>query len=299
MRRYGWLLLAGVCLHAAAQSQSPDSAAARLAASSGGPIDKAQLEMRLEAVGKLIESSSAAQQIEASGDGRAREKRDKARAIHKASLDAYRGGDLATSSRLLPEASVLMFEAVRLAAPEQVAAGKTRSDFNARHESVKSLLAAYTRIAAEKRDPRSAETTRVIEASLGEAQRLAEGGRHGEGRAVLDRAYLVAKAAIGSVRQGDTLVRSLNFASKEEEYVYELDRNDTHQMLIKVLLDEKRGSGSIDGMLKGYVDKAQALRGQAQSAAQRKDWTDGIRLLEESTAELVRAIRNAGIYIPG
>jgi len=101
------------------------------------------------------------------------------------------------------------------------------------------------------------------------------------------------------VRQGDTLVRSLNFASKEEEYVYELDRNDTHQMLIKVLLDEKRGSGSIDGMLKGYVDKAQALRGQAQSAAQRKDWTDGIRLLEESTAELVRAIRNAGIYIPG
>ena len=39
------------------------------------------------------------------------------------------------------------------------------------------------------------------------------------------------------MRSGDTLVRSLNFASKEEEYRYEIDRNDTHQMLIKVLVE--------------------------------------------------------------
>jgi hypothetical protein len=299
MKHIGWLLLAGCCLQAAAQSQPPDSAATRLATSAGGPVDRTQLELRLEAVGKLLESSSAARQVEASGDARAKEKRDKARDIHKRALEAYRGGDLATSSRLLPEASVLMFEAVRLAAPEQVTAEKARHDFNARQESVKSLLAAYGRIASEKRDARAGETTRAIESSLAEAKQLGEGGRYVEGRAVLDRAYLVAKAAIGSVRQGDTLVRSLNFASKEEEYAYELDRNDTHRMLIKVLLDEKRGAADVERMVKGYVDKAGELRQQAEAAAAGKDWTGGIRLLEASTAELVRAIRNAGIYIPG
>jgi hypothetical protein len=33
--------------------------------------------------------------------------------------------------------------------------------------------------------------------------------------------------------------------------------------------------------------------------ATKKDYEAGIQLLEESTKELVRAIRGAGVYIPG
>ena len=97
------------------------------------------------------------------------------------------------------------------------------------------------------------------------------------------------------MRSGDTLVRSLDFATKEEEYRYELDRNDTHQMLVRVLLEGKpRTPGQ-----QTFIDKALQLRGEADAAAVGRDHTAAVKLLEESTRELIRAIRSAGVFIPG
>ena len=278
-----------------------DSAASRLNASTSAQIDKDQLGLRLESVSKLLESSSAAKQIESSGDPRALSTRDKARAIYKNAKDAFNAGDLAKANRLLPEATVLMFEAVRYAAPDEVVAKKLEADFNARNESVKALLAAYKRVAAEKSSAKGvSETVSSIEKSIGEAGKLGAAGKYAEGRAELDRAYLVAKAAISSLRSGDTLVRSLNFASKAEEYHYEIDRNDTHLMLIKVLVDEKRATNpQLDQQVQTFVNKSRELRVSAEAAAASKDYAQAVKLLEESTTELVRAIRNAGVYIPG
>ena len=96
------------------------------------------------------------------------------------------------------------------------------------------------------------------------------------------------------MRGGDTLVRSLTFASAEEEYHYEIDRNDTHRMLLNVLIEPARTSQVAPG-----TQQAAVLRGNAESAAQAKDFKAAVRLLEDSTRELVRAIRTAGVYIPG
>jgi hypothetical protein len=67
-------------------------------------------------------------------------------------------------------------------------------------------------------------------------------------------------------------------------------------MLIKVLVDDKKASGD---MVQTYLSKAQEKRIKADDAASRKAYDEAVKLLEDSTAELVRAIRNAGIYIPG
>ena len=101
------------------------------------------------------------------------------------------------------------------------------------------------------------------------------------------------------MRGGDTLVRSLNFATREEEYQYELDRNDTHLMLLKVLAADKPKIPGMDGMLKGHVDKAAALRAQAEETSRSGDRAAAIEGLEASTRELVRAIRSLGVFIPG
>jgi hypothetical protein len=52
-------------------------------------------------------------------------------------------------------------------------------------------------------------------------------------------------------------------------------------------------------MVQGFIAKAKELRAKADAAASGKDYATGVKLLEESTTELVRAIRGAGIYIPG
>lgn len=262
-------------------------------------VDRTQVERKLESIGTLIEKSSAAKQIEASQVATARDKREAARALLAKAQAAYQKSDLGATSKLLDDAARQMFEAVRLAAPQQVTQGKTRADFDARVESVKVLLEAQKRIAAEKGSSSATESTRKIEKQMQAANELAAAGKLEQARATIDAAYLEAKVSIGSMRTGDTLVHALNFANKEEEYRYELDRNDTHQMLIKVLLDEKRESSSVDKMIQGFQDKAAELRKQAEGAAAKKDFEGAIRLLEQSTTELVRAIRGAGVYIPG
>jgi hypothetical protein len=266
-----------------------------------GAQDREQLERRVQSIGTLIETSSAARQVETSGVAAARERRDNARLIHREAAAALRGGDVATAGQLLDQAAREMMAGARLAKPEQVMGEKNKRDFDARMESARALLAAQQRITREKAAGREAQdAARSIERQIGEAQALAAQGRVEEGRTILDRAYLTARVSIEAMRRGDTLVRSLNFASKREEYDYEIDRNDTHRMLITVLLsDRKDASGAMPASMQAFTDKATALRGEAEALARRADHAGAIKVLEDSTRELVRAIRSGGIYIPG
>lgn len=278
----------------------PATPAGQAGAAQQTPLDKEQLERRLLSVGRLIEQSSASRQIEASGDARALERRAKARDAYRQALQARDAGDYATAARLAAASSTLMFEAARLAGRDRASEGRRRADFAARLESVQSLLAAQQRISAEKPGtPDAAETARSIEKLIGEASQLAAANDLQKAETVLDQAYLLAKAAVSSMRAGDTLVRSLNFATPEEEYRYELDRNDTHMMLVKLLTADKPRMAGMDGMLNGFVAKAGDLRGQAEHAAASGDHAAAIERLEGSTRELVRAIRSLGIFIPG
>jgi len=263
--------------------------------------DRDQLERRVQSVGTLIDTSSAARQIDASGEPAARAKRDSARLIHREAAASLRAGDTAATARLLDQATREMMDGARLARPEQVAGEKTRRDFNARLDSARALLAAQQRITQEKgAAPEATDATRRIEAQIAQAQQLAAAGRLDEARPVIDRAYLTARVSIEAMRRGDTLVRSLNFASPREEYDYELDRNDTHRMLIDVVLaDRKDASGAMPAGMQAFVDRAAALRGNAETQARGGDHGTAVRTLEESTRELVRAIRAGGLYIPG
>jgi len=263
--------------------------------------DRAQVERRLQSVATLIDSSSAARQIDASRDPIAAERRSRARALQREAAAAFAANDLARASTLLDDATRQMLEAARMAAPEQVTADKKRADFDNRVESVKALLAAQQRIVKEKgAGPQSIEAGKQVETLVATATRQAQGGQIDQARATIDQAYLVAKVSIGSLRGGDTLVRSLHFESKKDEYDYELDRNETHRMLVTVLVEEKRaGNAALDRSVQGSLDSAAQMRGEAERLASRGQYDDAVRKLEDSTRELVRAIRGAGVYIPG
>jgi hypothetical protein len=276
-----------------APAAAPETAASRLA---GNKIDKGQLSSNLDSVAKLLESSSAARQIESSKAPEAMQRRDRARELHRAAKAALEQDNLEKASALLAESRSTFFDAVRFAAPEEVSVKKLENDYLLQLESVQALLGAYKRVSDEKAAEGVAATVAQIERSMAAGAALAKDRKFKEARAEIDRGYLVAKAGLTSLRSGDTLTRSLNFANKEEEYHYEIDRNNTHQMLIKVLVDDKKASGD---MVQAYLSKAQEKRIKADDAASRKAYDEAVKLLEDSTAELVRAIRNAGIYIPG
>lgn len=275
------------------------SAASAWSQAASAPPNREQVERRVTSTGSLIGQSSAAKQVESSGNVDAIAARDRAKALHARAQASLAEGDVAAANRFADAAARTMMEAVRLAAPDQLNERKDRSDFETRLKSTRSLLEAQQRIAAEKGSgARNAELTQRIEGMLVEAQKLATSGHLPEGRRLLDQAYGASRAAIGGMRSGDTLVRSLNFATKEEEYAYEIDRNDTHRMLVQVLLQDRRNASN-DAMVEKALQASSALRRQAEEQAARREFESGVRTLEESTRELVRAIRSAGVFIPG
>jgi ketosteroid isomerase-like protein len=259
--------------------------------------DREQLERRVQSVATLIESSSAARQIESSGDAGAREKRDNARLIHREAVLTLQRGDVPAAAKLLNEATREMMSGARLAKPEQVAGAHAKREFTARMDSARALLAAQQRITIEKGNGAEAtQATRSIEGLIADADKRAAAGRVDEARPLVDRAYHTARVSIEAMRRGDTLVRSLNFASPREEYEYEIDRNETHRMLIQVLLADRKDR--MPGM-QSFIDRAATLRGDAEAQARRGEHPAAIKTLEDSTRELVRAIRAGGVYIPG
>jgi len=276
----GTLLALALLLHGAALAQ-----------------DREQLERRLQSVGTLIESSSAAKQIEASAEPAARERRDNARLIHREAAASLQGGDMPAAARLLDQAAREMMTGARLAKPEQVAGAKAQRDFDVRLDSARALLTAQQRITAEKgNQPEAVLATRRIEEQIADAQRRAGAGQLDEARSAVDRAYLTARVSIEAMRRGDTLVRTLQFASPREEYDYELDRYEAHRLLIQVLLADRKEPTPA---MRGYIERAATLRTEAEATARKGEHAGAIQRLEEATRELVRAIRAGGVYIPG
>jgi len=266
----------------------------------GGAVADDQLTGRFTSVEKLLTESSAAKQIEASGSSEALAGQDAARTHYDKAKSAERAGDLETANAELSLATREIMRAVSLAGQSGRVQDKKVRDFHNREESINALLDAHSRVMRENGKAAEAqELERLVRSNLAEANQLVEQGSVDEGRQLLDETYAATKVAVDQIRDGETLVRSLNFASKEEEYRYELDRNDTHQMLVRVLLDEKMKNERISQQVEPFLEEAGALRKRAEKEAGKGKFDDAVATLEESTRQITRAIRMAGIFIPG
>lgn len=275
-------------------SRDPAPAADPPAAGSGS------VEGNLYFVQTLIERSSMAQKVASSANPDALAKRDQARAKYLQARQAASQGNTEGAQTALNEAKMLMFQAARLADREQVLEGKRQSDYQNRLDSVDALMAAHERVTetkGQKELHRQLEPR--VEERLQEARNLAAAEDYDQARAVLDEAYLSVKASLERLRGGDTLVRSLNFASKEEEYRYELDRNETLRMLVDVLLKERLKQQSVARMVETHMAKARELRAEGEAQAESGDYQNAIDKLDTSTRQIIRAIRSAGVYVPG
>jgi hypothetical protein len=267
-----------------------------------GAVHAGQTESRLQSVEKLLETSSAAQQIRGSDNQAAKDKHEQAVELFEKAKLAQGKGDEQQAADLLKQATKTMFEATRMIKKDDSFMAKDVRDFDERKASVEALCTAYENIAKEKGIDKATENElhAFVYKRVDQAEALKKDDRVKEGRKMLDEAYVAAKVAIEHLRGGETLVRSLNFASSEEEYHYEVDRNDTHRMLVDVLLKEKmKTNWGIEAMVNKFMESADKLRVRADEQASDGEYENAIGTMEQSTKEIVRAIRSAGIYIPG
>lgn len=255
---------------------------------------------RMPYIEKLLNQSSAAKQVISSSSIEAKQKRQLALELYQQAREKHIQGDNQTAIELLKRSSGLMFEAIKLSTPTSMGEQQVIANYGQRRESVVALRDAFNRISDENNET---EDKRKVNGQLEKitrnADKLLQAGQSAEARIEIDKAYHLLQVSIESIRSGQTLVRSLKFESTRDEYLYEIDRNDTHSMLISLLVDEKLKADSTQEKIVDFVAAAEQFRQQAETYAGEGAFVQAIELLEMSTAEFVRAIRSAGIYIPG
>ncbi len=264
------------------------------------PPGKITYEDRVQFVETLIYKSSAAKQIDSSANPEAIAHRDLAKSHFEKAKNAHAAGNSELANEELVKASKTMFEAVRMAEKETFTAHKKKKDYQDRLDSVNALMEAHDRVSDEKGQQADGKELRtIVREKIQTANTHMQNEEYDLARSALDEAYVAAKISINSLRGGDTLVRSLNFETKEDEYHYEIDRNDTHKMLLKILSKDGEGGPKPGSMASEFMEEAEKLRNQAEKEASEGKHEQAIKTLEESTKNLVRALRGSGIYIPG
>ncbi len=257
-------------------------------------------DARLKSLERLIEGSVAARQIEASGNPAAKAKHEEAKQLYLQTIEAVKAGDQKTGQELLTKATRTMFEATRLAGDGKASTEKREREYASRLASLNAMLDSHDRISEEKGTQlRDDELRRMIDAKIAEAETLHKAGNNVNARTKLDEAYAAATVSIERLRGGETLVRELHFETKEDEYNYEVGRNDTHRMLVDILAKEKIGDNpGVLKMVDMFMDKAAKTRTLAEQQAAGGDFDNAVETMELATKEILRAIRSAGIYIP-
>lgn len=260
-------------------------------------VNEDELADRIAMVRTLLFESSAARRVASSDRPDAQEKRTEAIALFERALAP---GDSEVRKATLNKAVELFYEATAASPNSASAEAKGRRDFERRKESVNSLLDAHLRIMEEKGTAGAHDALlESIETDLVAAEALLADGEVETARERLDRAYDVTRLAVENSRMGETLKRELKFDTPEDEYHYELDRNETHRMLLTVLLKDKMDNKNTREKVAAFVKTADVHRAAADDMAGRKRFEEAIEELERSTAEIVKAIRGAGVYIPG
>ncbi|RMD62369.1 MAG: hypothetical protein D6826_07545 [Alphaproteobacteria bacterium] len=264
------------------------------------PVEQSTTQQKARFIENLVTDSVSARTIEASDDDAAHAALKRARALVTEAKSDLGAGRTETANDKLDEALNLVNTHARRLSQNDVKRERLEEAYARRLDSVRTFLAAYERV-AEAKDASSAITAQVsdIRAMVEAAEMQAGEGRYDEAITVLDHAYRIARGDIRALREGETLTRSLNFATAEEEYRYEHDRNDSYFLLLQFSINEKSPPKSRRVRIDALREEAETLRRRAETLALAGDYETAIGTILKSTETLLKAIRMSGVWIPG
>lgn len=163
--------------------------------------------------------------------------------------------------------------------------------------SVMALEEAYRAIRQEVGDSepdRGPEIARLA----GSATRDRDAGRLDPAMRQMKQAYVLLQAEINRLRGGQTLVRELRFASEREEYEYEVDRHDSHLLLVELLLVQPRQDPAQAAIIRAAVDDSMRMHWIAHKHAAAGEYRHAVIWLEQASDALAALIRSYGHDIP-
>lgn len=264
------------------------------------PLSQANIEQKAKFVANLVSKSASTAALGQSGDSQAAHAVAAASKLVDQATADLAAGRLEVADEKLNRATDLVMDHTRRLTEETEKSNRAHQLYDSRLASTKALFEALDRVMKEKGTTSElAEKRAAAIQLLDDAGSLAAKGNYEAAVVQLDKAYTSVSAQVAGMRNGDSVTNQLSFASAGEEYVYELDRNDSHLLLLKMTLKEKHPESSLAAQAEARRAEAAELRKQAEEMAKAMDYAGAIKILGQSTDKLMQALRMAGAYIPG
>jgi len=152
--------------------------------------------------------------------------------------------------------------------------------------SMDALLDAYQRVAREKgRSEQAATLQEKIDTIRIRADEYFKSGDSSAGSELLKGGYGLIREALAALREGETLIHSLDFATPQEEYQYYVEKTQSQQMAIKMLLDLNTGNTK-NSLLNGLLSAVQQMLEQAAVLAAENNFSAAIALMDKAFSRL-------------
>lgn len=163
-------------------------------------------------------------------------------------------------------------------------------------EHVEMFITAFDRIAEEKGEDqiRSMLDREKLDNIMYSAESMYEEDELVLANHLIGQAADMVDNALSDARHEDVLLHELTFESLEEEYAYEVDRNQSYVKLIGLMQKKTTPSQASASYVRKLVEENALLREQADALAGKGDLEQGISVLEKGTDKLSRALRVSG-----
>ena len=173
---------------------------------------------------------------------------------------------------------------------------KSDRDFERLNVSIDALTQALDRVAAEKNMQHSTRVVQDNVAKIRENAFLLKDSNDASGAiASLRKAYSLTRTTLSALRDGDTLIMSLDFANKKEEYEYYLEKNESQRMILSMLAELNPGTKTSQ-TLQRLINSVEPLLIEAKNLAEMDDYDSAVPIMDKAYYRLQSGLMMALRY---
>lgn len=241
----------------------------------------------------LLLNSKTAKRLEAEDTDEARLALKKARDLLDQAKIAHQNGIPKQANALAGLALRKFTEAAKLLPASESAQKVMKARYAELTEEIASYLEWYETAPYVSGDEKS--TIVEVKAGITGAEGLYNRKHYKKANKILNYSLNQVVNMSNRSMTSSEIVSSLDFATPEQEYKYELGRNNEYKRLIPIAIDQKKPKGGKLKLIMRFIKISEDLRISADSEHENQSIEAAIKTLQKSTDKYLSSLRMMGI----
>lgn len=252
-----------------------------------------KLTPKLRYAESTIFKSPTAKRFNEVGTEEAKQALKKAQDLLEQAIIAHRNGIPKQANALAGLALRKFTEAAKLLPASESAQKVMRTRYAELSEEITSYLEWYDSAEYVSGDEKS--TIGEVKSEMVDAKDLYNNKSYKKANSILARVLDKVVNMSNRSMTSSEVVMSLDFATPEEEYKYEIGKNNEYKRLVPIALDQKKPSGGRLMLFKRFIKKAEGIRATADSEHESQGAEAAIKSLQNSTDQYKKALSMIGV----